>query len=332
MPTKTKPRATAPAPKKTLASPPAKGRRIQVKRSGVHGKGVFAARHISAGDDIMEYVGEVISWDEAQRRHPHDLCDPNHTFYFHIDGDHVIDALFGGNASRWINHSCEPNCESDERGGRIFILARHDIAAGTELTYDYGLVLEERYTAKLKAEYACHCGHANCRGTMLAPKRGIKLAAPAKPKTSQATVTKAAEKPKAKAKASADAAPARANAKVAKVPVKAGKAAQPKVAPAKPTGKAMNAKPAAKAAKAVQADLASATRKTAKVAKPVAQPAQATKAKATAKVAGVAVKAAEVAKATTKTSVPAKPAKAAKPVKAAKPAQSAPRTKAKSRA
>ena len=280
----------------------------------------------------MEYAGEVISWDEAQRRHPHDLCDPNHTFYFHIDGDHVIDALFGGNASRWINHSCEPNCESDERDGRIFILARYDIAAGTELTYDYGLVLEERYTAKLKAEYACHCGHANCRGTMLAPKRGIKLAAPAKPKATQTTVTKAAEKSKATAQASAkaDAAPkaARAKAEVAKGPASTGKAPHANAAPAKPTGKAVKAgkavNAAVKAAKAAKADLAVAPRKAAQVAKP-AQPSKA-------KVAEVAVKMtkAKVTKtATTKASAPAKPTKAAK---ATKPAQSAPRVKAKLRA
>ena len=199
-PTTSKRRATAPAPHapvKTKAA--AAGRRIQVKRSGVHGKGVFAVQPIAAGETIIEYVGEVISWEEAQRRHPHDLCDPNHTFYFHIDGDHVIDALFDGNASKWINHACDPNCESDERDGRIFIQAVRDIAAGEELNYDYGLVLDERYTAKLKAEYACHCGAPDCRRTMLAPKRGVKLAArPAKPEPKQAP--KAESKPKASPK------------------------------------------------------------------------------------------------------------------------------------
>ena len=198
-PTTTKRPTAAPAPQVPKAKAAAAGRRIQVKRSGVHGKGVFAVQPIAAGETIIEYVGEVISWEEAQRRHPHDLCDPNHTFYFHIDGDHVIDALFDGNASKWINHACDPNCESDERDGRIFIQAVRDIAAGEELNYDYGLVLDERYTAKLKAEYACHCGAADCRGTMLAPKRGVKLAArPAKPEPKQAP--KAESKPKASPK------------------------------------------------------------------------------------------------------------------------------------
>ena len=147
-------------------------RRIQTRRSGVHGKGVFALVDIAEGETIIEYVGEIISWPEAQRRHPHNPEDPNHTFYFHIDEDHVIDALYGGNSSRWINHSCDANCEADEQEGRIFIKARRNIKAGDELNYDYGLIIDERYTPKLKAEYPCWCGTKKCRGTLLAPKRG----------------------------------------------------------------------------------------------------------------------------------------------------------------
>ena len=147
-------------------------RRIQTRRSGVHGKGVFAVQDIAEGETIIEYVGEVITWPEAQARHPHNPKDPNHTFYFHIDEDHVIDALFGGNSSRWINHSCDANCEADEEGGRVFIKALRNIKAGEELNYDYGLIIDERYTPKLKAEYPCWCGAKTCRGTLLAPKRG----------------------------------------------------------------------------------------------------------------------------------------------------------------
>jgi hypothetical protein len=147
------------------------GRRIQVRRSGVHGKGVFALRPIAAGEPVIEYTGERITWKEALRRHPHDTKDPNHTFYFHIDDGHVIDALYGGNASRWINHACEPNCEADEQDGRVFIRALRDISPGEELYYDYGLVIDERYTPKLKKEYACRCGSPICRGTMLSPRR-----------------------------------------------------------------------------------------------------------------------------------------------------------------
>ena len=154
-----------------LTATPAGGRRLQVRKSGVHGKGVFAVRRIAEGETVIEYLGEVISWDEALRRHPHDPSDPDHTFYFHIDEQHVIDANQGGNAARWINHACAPNCEADDRNGRIFIVALRDIADGEELFYDYGLVIDERYTAKLKKQFACRCGAASCRGTMLAPKR-----------------------------------------------------------------------------------------------------------------------------------------------------------------
>ena len=145
-------------------------RRIQTRSSSVHGKGVFALQDLAEGETLIEYVGEVISWLEALRRHPHDAAQPNHTFYFHIDENHVIDANVGGNSSRWINHSCQPNCEAEESGGRVFIKALRNIAAGDELFYDYGLVIDARYTLKLLADYPCWCGAADCRGTLLAPK------------------------------------------------------------------------------------------------------------------------------------------------------------------
>ena len=97
----------------STSRPPSLGKRIQTRRSGVHGKGVFAVQDIGAGETIIEYTGEVITWDEAQRRHPHDPSQPNHTFYFHVDNDVVIDATHHGNSARWINHSCAPNCYTD---------------------------------------------------------------------------------------------------------------------------------------------------------------------------------------------------------------------------
>ena len=146
-------------------------RRIQTRRSGVHGKGVFAVQDIAEGEILIEYVGEIISWQEAQARHPHDAAQPNHTFYFSLEGGSVIDALHGGNSSRWINHSCAGNCEADEVKGRVFIKALCNIPAGEELNYDYGLIIDGRYTPKLKADYLCWCGASTCRGTLLAPKR-----------------------------------------------------------------------------------------------------------------------------------------------------------------
>ena len=164
-------KSTAQSSAAKTAAPPANGRRVQVRRSGVHGKGVFALRPIRAGETIIEYVGERITSKEALRRHPHDPAQPNHTFYFHIDDRHVIDANVGGNAARWINHACDTNCEADEQDGRVFIKALRDIAPGEELFYDYGLIIDERYTPKLKKEYECRCGSPKCRRTMLSPKR-----------------------------------------------------------------------------------------------------------------------------------------------------------------
>jgi SET domain-containing protein len=149
----------------------APGRRIQVRRSGVHGKGVFALQDIAEGETVIEYVGEVITWKEADKRGPSDPNDENHTFFFSVkDGKRVIDANVGGNAARWINHSCKPNCEADEddETNRVFIKALRNIKAGEELNYDYGLVIDEKLTKKLRDQYKCLCGAKRCRGTMLA--------------------------------------------------------------------------------------------------------------------------------------------------------------------
>jgi len=148
------------------------GRRIQVRRSGVHGKGVFALQPIEPGETLIEYTGEVISWQEALDRHPHDPSQPDHTFYFQLDnGEQVIDALYGGNAARWINHACDPNCEADETDGRVYIKALRPIAPGEELFYDYRLTIDERLTPSLKKRFECRCSAAECRGTLLMTKR-----------------------------------------------------------------------------------------------------------------------------------------------------------------
>jgi len=171
---KTDTQAQAPASlddTRTVVPSAARGRRIQVRRSGIHGKGVFALRPLRKGEVVIEYTGELITWREAIRRHPHDPQDPHHTFFFHIDDQRVIDAKVGGNAARWINHACRPNCEADEQDGRVYIKALRSIACGAELFYNYGLSVDERYTPTLKKLYGCRCGSRGCSGTMLAPKR-----------------------------------------------------------------------------------------------------------------------------------------------------------------
>lgn len=141
-----------------------------VRRSKLHGNGVFAARKIPAGTRIIEYGGQRISAKEADRRHPTNPDDPFHTFFFALSSGRVIDGGDEGNDARWINHSCEPNCEAQEgkHGKRVYIVAVRDIARGEELSYDYGLVLDGRITKALRDGYRCLCGTPPCRGTMLA--------------------------------------------------------------------------------------------------------------------------------------------------------------------
>ena len=144
-----------------------------VRQSKIHGSGVFAARAIPTGTRVIEYAGTRISAKEADRRHPTNPDDPFHTFFFALSSGRVIDGNEEGNDARWINHACDPNCESLEgKGGkRVYIIAKRDIRRGEELNYDYGLVIDEKMTKTLKSQYQCRCGSANCRGTMLAIKK-----------------------------------------------------------------------------------------------------------------------------------------------------------------
>jgi len=156
------PKPSAPASK---ASP-----NYEVRKSPVHGNGVFARSAIGAGEKIIEYRGERIEWDVATQRAIDGGGPVGHTFFFTLADGRVIDGGKRGNDARWINHACAPNCEADEAGGRIFIRTLRKIKAGEELNYDYGLVIDEKYTPELLAEYPCRCCARVCRGTLLSPK------------------------------------------------------------------------------------------------------------------------------------------------------------------
>lgn len=139
-----------------------------VRKSEIHGKGVFAATVIPKGARIIEYKGERISPQEADARGgSHD--DKTIVLLFSVDESTVIDAAVGGNAARFINHSCSPNCEAVLENGRIFIEARRRIEPGEELTYDYHLELDARERKRSAQLYPCHCGSRRCRGTLAAP-------------------------------------------------------------------------------------------------------------------------------------------------------------------
>lgn len=161
------------APKKAAGRKAAKNPmpRVVVRRSAIHGRGVFAVNAVARGERILEYTGERISHEEADRRYGEIHENSSHTMLFAANDEIVIDATKRGGPARWINHSCSPNCEADEIDGRVFISAARAIRPGQELLYDYNLVLEERHTPKLKREHPCHCGARNCRGTLLGKKR-----------------------------------------------------------------------------------------------------------------------------------------------------------------
>jgi SET domain-containing protein len=146
-------------------------RRVIVRRSTVHGRGVFATHPLRAGERIFEYKGEVTTWRTAVRRYE---CrsEEAHTFLFGLSDGRVIDGGRGGNSARWLNHACEPNCEAIEIDGRLFVNATRDIRIGEELLIDYALEVDGNATDDDLAAYRCRCGAAACRGTMLGERSG----------------------------------------------------------------------------------------------------------------------------------------------------------------
>lgn len=158
-------------------------RSITARRSAIHGRGVFASRDLPAGYCILRYRGRLLTHEQTDSLYENSV-DSGHTFLFTLNEHYVIDGNHGGNIGRWINHSCAPNCEAvhveaangNPRHDRIEIHTLRDIAAGEELTYDYGIRLDVPHTQRMKRIWACHCGASNCTGTILKPKRRRKAA------------------------------------------------------------------------------------------------------------------------------------------------------------
>ena len=143
---------------------------FEVRDSPIQGLGAFAIRHIPAGTRLVEYAGERLTPEEADARYP-DNDERHHTFLFAIDDDIVVDAAVNGNEARFLNHSCDPNCDVIVDDKRLWVETIRDVALGEELVYDYAFILPERHTPAAKRRYPCHCGAKNCRGTILAKKR-----------------------------------------------------------------------------------------------------------------------------------------------------------------
>ena len=140
---------------------------IEARNSAIHGTGVYAVAPIKKGARIIEYIGERISHAEADRRYERKGSDDGHTFLFIASNRTVIDATDGGNDARFINHSCNPNCETVIEQNRVFVEATRSIKPGDELGYDYQLTWDSTDEPEDLALYACRCGAPKCRGTML---------------------------------------------------------------------------------------------------------------------------------------------------------------------
>ena len=153
---------------KTKRNP--RNRWLVLRRSTIHGRGVYARSDIPKGTRLIEYTGEHISNAEADRRYEDDKMGRHHTFLFTVDEKVVIDGARKGNDARFLNHSCDGNCEAVTDRKRIFLEARRNIKAGEELLYDYQYERTDEHTAEDERLYACRCGAAKCRGSILAPK------------------------------------------------------------------------------------------------------------------------------------------------------------------
>jgi uncharacterized protein len=161
---------------------------FEVRPSSVQGLGAFATRRIRKGARVAEYTGERIPTSVADTRYDDDAMARHHTFLFSVDDDMVIDAAVNGGDARFINHSCDPNCEAVQVGRRIFIEALRDIPEGAELFYDYSLERDQPVRKAWLKLYACKCGAARCRGTML------KLPPAKRPAAKKASAKKAGAK------------------------------------------------------------------------------------------------------------------------------------------
>jgi SET domain-containing protein len=144
---------------------------MELRHSEIHGLGAFAVADIPKGTRIIEYTGEKIGNAEADRRYDDDKMRRHHTLLFILNDRTCVDAAYDGNAARFINHSCDPNCEAVIERGHIWIDALKAIPAGTELVYDYRYEDDPEYTEEDYRFYGCKCGAPNCRGTIVKTRR-----------------------------------------------------------------------------------------------------------------------------------------------------------------
>ena len=145
---------------------------IQVQASGIHGTGVFAKRAIPRGTRVIEYKGR--RWPKALLLEQAGRGERKLTYVLNLDADTAIDGAEQGNDARFVNHSCEPNCEIYIFDEIPYLYAMQEIPVGAELTFDYKLqsASYQRISRTLSRElFPCHCGAPTCRGTLVAPAK-----------------------------------------------------------------------------------------------------------------------------------------------------------------
>jgi SET domain-containing protein len=147
---------------------------IRRAQSPIHGDGVYARVAIPAGYVIIEYKGERITKAESARREAQRLEQVRRgrvasTMTFRLNARYDIDPRRHGNISRYINHSCAPNCRSEKKRGRVWIVAARDIAEGEEISFDYG------FKFRHWAANPCRCGAPGCPGYIVAEDQRWRL-------------------------------------------------------------------------------------------------------------------------------------------------------------
>jgi SET domain-containing protein len=131
---------------------------IEIRRSRIHGRGLFARRDIAAVSRLIQYVGRRIPKEYSDQ-----LCQKRNAYIFRLNEQEDVDGKVSWNPARLINHSCEPNCDAElDNRDRIWVISRRAISCGEELTWNYG------YDIKDFMNYPCSCGAAACLGYMVA--------------------------------------------------------------------------------------------------------------------------------------------------------------------
>ena len=129
----------------------------KIKKSNIDKRGLYASKNIKSGEKVIEYVGKLITKKHTEENPKFD--NSKAIYLFNLNNRYDLDGDFVYNVARLINHSCNPNCEVESKGLKLWISSIRDIKKNEELSYDYGFSFDENYK-----EFPCKCGSNNCCG------------------------------------------------------------------------------------------------------------------------------------------------------------------------